>query len=74
VITEFTGLTGSVDMSEEVAYNITKAFRETKDELAEIAPFLDRFDVREATFGMINPIHPGVARYFTAQGVALPGQ
>lgn len=74
VITEFTGLTGSADMSDEVAYNITKAFWETKDELAEIAPFVDRFDIQDATFGMINPIHPGAAQYFTEQGVALPGQ
>lgn len=74
VITEFTGLTGSVDMSDEVAYNITKAFWETKDELAEIAPFVDRFDIKDATFGMINPIHPGAARYFTEQGVSVPGQ
>lgn len=74
VITEFTGLTGSAEMSDEVAYDITKAFWETKDELAEIAPFVDRFDIKDATFGMINQIHPGAAKYFTEQGVALPGQ
>lgn len=74
VITEFTGLTGNVDMSEEVAYNITKAFWETKDELANIAPFVGNFDIMDTTFGMINPIHPGAAKYFIEQGIAVPSQ
>ncbi len=74
VITEFTGLTGSVEMSDEVAYNITKAFWETKDQLAEIAPFVGRFDIKDATFGMINPIHPGSAKYLSEQGIPVPGQ
>jgi uncharacterized protein len=59
-------------MSDEVAYNITRAFWETKDDLARVAPFAESFSIEDATFGMIDPIHPGAARYLAEQGVALP--
>lgn len=74
VITEFAGLTANANMSDDVAYNLVKAFWETQSDLAEIAPFVGDFKIEDATFGMINQIHPGAAKYYTERGVALPGQ
>ena len=72
VIGEFTGIVANDKMSDEVAYNITKAFWETKDELATVAPFAKGFEIKDAAFGMINTIHPGAAKYLSEQGVAVP--
>ncbi len=72
VIGEFTGIVANDKMSDEVAYNITKAFWETKDELAKVAPFAKGFDIKDAAFGMINAIHPGAAKYLSEQGVTIP--
>lgn len=72
VVGEFTGLLANDRLPDEVAYNITKAFWETKDDLAKIAPFAHGFDIKDAAFGMINTIHPGAARYLKEQGVTLP--
>ena len=72
VIGEFTGLVSNDMMSNEVAYNIAKAFWETKDDLATIAPFAASFAIEDATFGIINAVHPGSAKYLEEQGVAVP--
>lgn len=72
VIGEFTGLVSNDMMSDEVAYNIAKAFWETKDDLATIAPFAASFAIEDATFGIINAVHPGSAKYLEEQGVAVP--
>lgn len=72
VVGEFTGILANDKMPDEIAYNITKAFWETKDDLSKIAPFAKGFDIRDASFGMINTIHPGAARYLKERGVALP--
>lgn len=72
VVGEFTGIVANDKMTDEMAYNITKAFWETKDDLAVVAPFAKSFEVKDAAFGMINVIHPGAAKYLAEQGVALP--
>jgi len=72
MIGEFTGLVTNAKMSDDVAYNITKAFWETREDLARVAPFVAQFDIQDATFGMINTIHPGAAKYLSEQGVPMP--
>ena len=72
MIGEFTGLVTNAAMPDEVAYNLTRAFWETREDLARVAPFVADFDIMDATFGAINPIHPGSARYLAEQGVTLP--
>lgn len=71
VIGEFTGLVSNDKVGDEVAYNIAKAFWETKDDLATIAPFAASFAIEDATFETINAIHPGSAKYLEEQGVAV---
>ena len=72
MIGEFTGLVTNAKVSDEVAYNLTKAFWETREDLARVAPFVAQFDIQDATFGMINTIHPGAAKYLSEQGVPMP--
>ena len=72
MIGEFTGLVTNAALSDDVAYNLTRAFWETREDLARVAPFVADFDINDATFGAINPIHPGAVRYLTEQGVPMP--
>ena len=72
MIGEFSGLVTNAAMPDDVAYNLTKAFWETREDLARVAPFVSDFDIKDATFGVINTMHPGAARYLAEQGVALP--
>ena len=72
VIAEFTGLQASTAMSDEMAYNIVKAFWETRNVLARVMPVAAGYNLEDATFGMILPPHPGAARYYEENGVALP--
>lgn len=69
VVGEFTGLLVSDTMSDEVAYNITKAFWETLPDLKAIAPFADEYDIKKATFGAVLPIQAGAMKYLKEQGV-----
>lgn len=70
VIGEFTGLQVSKEMSDEVAYNITKAFWETLPDLQAVAPFANEFDIQNATFGNVLEMHPGAMKYLSEQGVS----
>lgn len=72
MIGEFTGLVTNAAMPDDVAYNLTKAFWETREDLARVAPFVADFEIKDATFGVINTMHPGAARYLAEQGVTLP--
>lgn len=69
VVGEFTGLQVSKDMSDEVAYNITRAFWETLPDLQAVAPFANEYSIESATFGAVLEMHPGAMRYLSEQGV-----
>lgn len=71
LVGEFTGLVTNAAMPDDVAYNITRAFWETREDLARVAPFVADYDIMDATFGIINPMHPGAARYLSEQGVTI---
>ena len=69
VVGEFTGLLVSDAMSDEVAYNITKAFWETLPDLQAVARFAGEYDVKKATFGAVLPMQAGAMKYLREQGV-----
>lgn len=61
------------DMSDDVAYEITKTLFENVDDL--IAVHRSAEDVKlENVAHFTIPIHPGAARYYQEQGVELPEQ
>lgn len=66
-----TGLLSNDSMSDEVAYNITKAFWESKDDLAKVAPAAKDYTIEKAGFGVIGKMHPGSRKYLEEQGVKL---
>lgn len=61
------------EMSEEVAYQITKAAMEDKEMQAGAMAELKGVDLMQVTvdYGSI-PLHAGAAKYFKEKGVALP--
>lgn len=57
-------------LSDELVYRITKLWWERIKEIHEIAPGLDRADVRMAMEHAAIPFHPGAVRYYKEVGVA----
>lgn len=66
-----TGLLANESMSDETAFAIAEAFWETKDQLADVAPFARDYDIMNAGFGVIGEMHPGSARFLKKKGVPL---
>jgi TRAP transporter TAXI family solute receptor len=58
-------------VSEDLAYNITKALMENNDALGKIHPKAAEFAIANAGKSMVIPPHPGVVRYFKEKGVTL---
>jgi len=57
------------DMSEEVAYKLTKTMWENKDELVEMMAKLKDMDPEDPVKGVTVPIHPGSIKYYKEVGV-----
>jgi len=64
------------DMDEELAYQLTKAFVETLDELKAKAPFASNVGFDEPGNGVCGPspykFHPGAIRAWEEAGYTLP--
>ena len=60
------------EMTEDLAYRITKALFDHQDELAAIHPEAEKLSVESAVTGSTVPFHPGAVRYYQEQG-AWPG-
>lgn len=69
------GVAAPVSMDEEAAYQIVKAVMEDNTAQANAMANLKGADLAQTTvtFGTI-PLHPGAARWFAAQGIALPAR
>jgi TRAP transporter TAXI family solute receptor len=60
-------------MDEKLAYEITKATFEHKDELAGVHAEAKNLDLqRQYAVGSPVPFHPGAVRYFTEKGLKPP--
>lgn len=65
------GAFGTTNMSDDVAYFITKTFWEWKDRLAGENPWWD--GVTPQMIGQMDTkLHPGAARYYEEQGIDVP--
>ncbi len=60
------------EMSEDMAYRITRALFDHQDELAAIHPEAEKLSVETAVTGSTVPFHAGAVRYYREQG-AWPG-
>lgn len=61
-------------MSEEVAYNITKAIFENQDELVGAAKWMSIITPENALNQMNAPLHPGALRYYREVGIDVPAE
>lgn len=61
------------DMSEELAYQITKAIFEFKHELEAVHPAAAQFTLESAPTSQVAAYHPGAVRYYKEAGV-WPGE
>lgn len=59
----------SADVSDEVAYNITKTVFENIDELRKLHPALDVLTKENMLEGLSAPIHPGSLKYYKEAGL-----
>ena len=61
----------SKDVPEEIAYAITKAIMENKEELVKQMPALEHFEPSEAAEPSLNglPFHPGALKYYREKGL-----
>ena len=60
------------EMTDDLAYRITKALFEHQDELAAIHPEAEKLSMESAVTGSTVPFHAGAVRYYEEQG-AWPG-
>jgi TRAP transporter TAXI family solute receptor len=67
-----TGMLISSDISEELAYNITKAIFENTGEISKVHQVLKGMSVKNALQGAYLPLHPGAYKYFKEKGIAVP--
>ncbi|MBB4284959.1 TAXI family TRAP transporter solute-binding subunit [Roseospira goensis] len=65
------GAYGTVRMSDDVAYFLTKTFWEWKETLAQENPWWDGV-TRDLIVQMGAKVHPGALRYYEEQGVSIP--
>jgi len=59
----------SADVSDEVAYNITKTVFENIDELRKLHPALDVLTKENMLEGLSAPLHPGSLKYYKEAGL-----
>lgn len=64
-----TSIVVSADMSEEVAYGITRAVFEAFDDFRKLHPALASLTKQQAVTGNVVPFHPGAERYFREAGL-----
>ena len=60
------------DLDEETVYQITKAFYESGDEIAQAHATGKEIQLEGALEGITTPIHPGAAKYFKEKGIEVP--
>ena len=59
-------------MDDDMAYRITKAYWSNIDEYKKSVAELAQLPTSEPLSGNNIPLHPGAARYYEEQGIAIP--
>ncbi|MFA1820834.1 TAXI family TRAP transporter solute-binding subunit [Virgibacillus oceani] len=72
---EAPGMTGmlvtSPDTDEDIVYELVKVLYENEEEVRNISPELNIFELDYAVEGLVKeyPVHPGAAKYFQEEGI-----
>ncbi|MEM6460793.1 MAG: TAXI family TRAP transporter solute-binding subunit [Pseudomonadota bacterium] len=72
MVSSIVGLGTNKWMSEDVAYNITKAIFENQDELTGAAKWMSVITPENALNQMNAPLHPGALKYYREIGIDVP--
>lgn len=62
-------ITVSAEMSEEIAYRLTKAFNESVEKVRKIHAALEPYTVDQGVTGCGVPLHPGAIKYYKEKGI-----
>ena len=65
-----TTLMASSDLSDDIAYKVTKTLCENQDQLANIHASMNVFDCKTAIKVQPVPVHPGAMKYYKEKGFA----
>ncbi|WP_432695015.1 TAXI family TRAP transporter solute-binding subunit [Marinobacterium sp. YM272] len=60
------------DLSDDVAYQLTKTYMEKREEVASTSPLLSLIPKTSPFAGMNAPLHPGAVRYYQEAGITVP--
>lgn len=72
VITQPNFLAVNANVPDGDVYDMTKAIFENLPFLNAIHAATREIDLQQALAGIVNPVHPGAARYFAERGVTIP--
>ena len=69
-----TAVAGSVitvhkDMSDELAYRLTKAFNDSYEKARKVHSSMETYEIKDGPTGCGVPLHPGAIRYYKEKGV-----
>lgn len=62
-------ITVSTEMSDELAYRLTKAFNENADKVRKVHASLKDYEPAHGATGCGVPLHPGAIRYYKEKGI-----
>lgn len=62
------------DLSDDVAYKLTKSYIESRKELAKGNALLRDLPGDDPFIGVTAPLHPGAARYYKEAGIKIPAE
>ena len=62
----------SADVSDDVAYEVTKAIYENLEAIRTINAKANYMSLEDALSGIPSDLHPGAARYYEEQGLTIP--
>jgi uncharacterized protein len=69
-----TAVAGSVitvhkDMSDELAYRLTKAFNDNYEKARKVHSSMETYEIKDGPTGCGVPLHPGAVKYYKEKGV-----
>jgi len=69
-----TAVAGSVitvhkDMSDELAYRLTKAFNDSYEKVRKVHSSMETYEIKDGPTGCGVPLHPGAIKYYKEKGI-----
>jgi TRAP transporter TAXI family solute receptor len=71
VVTAASGsvITVSKDMSEALAYRLTKAFNDSFEKVRKVHSSMETYEIKDGPTGCGVPLHPGAVKYYKEKGL-----